>query len=317
MDKLERAYRLHVLLKERRTPVSLRSLCEMFGCSESTAKRTLRDLKNLGAPIYCVEGQGHRYDPHIAFELPGVWFSPEELHALLTIERLAGSLVDGLFEEEIGVIREKTAALLGGHLPAPQEMRRIRVLTAGIRAKSLSSFALVASAVLERKQLHLTYHGRQRNAETERNVSPQRLVHYRGNWYLDAWCHRADDLRTFALERIMHARLLNEPCREVPDTELDDRFAGAFGIFSGKPESTAVLQFNEKAARWVRDEEWFPDQEMRELEGGSVELRIPYADPTELIMEICRYGPNVKVIQPDELRQQMIKTLQQTLNQYR
>jgi len=317
MDKLERAQRLHKTLKERRTPLSMTDMQEMFeGCSESTVKRTLRDLKKLGAPIYCTDGLGYRYDKHIAFELPGVWFSPEELHALLAIQQLTAGLSGGLFDESMKLIQEKAESLLGEHMPSPGELRRIRILAAGSRCKALPMFSMVTSAVLHRQRLQLSYHGRQRGERTEREVSPQRLVYYRGNWYLDCWCHKVGGLRSFAVERIEQARLLEKECKQLSDVELDKKLTKSFGIYSGVPTATAVLHFTEKAARWVADEEWFPDETGRLMDDGSFELRIPYADPTELVLEICRYGPDVEVIEPPELRLQVAQKLQTAVDQY-
>ena len=57
----------------------------------------------------------------------------------------------------------------------------------------------------------ITYHGRRRDQVSERVVSPQRLTQYRNSWYLDAWCHQANGLRSFALERISEQQRLDEP----------------------------------------------------------------------------------------------------------
>jgi len=317
MDKLERAHRLHKLLKERHTPVSMHEMREMFECSESTAKRTLRELKKLGAPIYCTDGLGYSYGKHIAFELPGVWFSPEELHALLTIQKLTANLSGGFFDNSIKLIRDKAASLLGSHVPSPEEICRIRVLGAGARSKTLPMFSVVAYAVMHRQRIHIRYHSRQRGEWTEREISPQRLIFYRGNWYLDAWCHKKNDLRSFAVEKIEQAHLLDTGCREIPHAELDEKLTTSFGIFSGKPKATAVLRFSKKAARWVADEEWFPEDTGRWLEDGRFELRLPYNNPTELVMEICRYGPDVEVVEPSDLRKQVAERLQGAADQYR
>ena len=316
MDKLERAYHMDRLFKSRRTPVSMQDLCERLECSPSTVKRTIRDLKHLGAPIFNTEGQGYRYDRNVAFELPGVWFSHEELHALLSVEQLTEKLAGGLFEEDIRRLRARAEKLLARAMPDAGDMMRIRVLGAGSRAKTLPMFATVASGVLRRRRLQLKYHGRARNAETRREVSPQRLVHYRGNWYLDAWCHQAEALRSFAVERILEARLLERRSKRLKDEELDRLLARSFGIFGGEPSATAVLRFSESAARWVRDEEWFPDQQARELDDGGLELRIPYNNPTELIMEICRYGPEVEVVEPPELRCLVAQRLREAASRY-
>jgi predicted DNA-binding transcriptional regulator YafY len=317
MDKLERAHRLHKLLKERRTPVSLSFLCETFECEVRTVTRLIADMRlYLDAPILNKPGHGYFYAKDSTFELPGVWFSPEELHALMTIQQLAVNLSGGLFDESIQLIQEKVESLLGKQMPSPEELRRIRVLGAGSRSKALPMFSLVTSAVLHRQRLFLIYHGRQSDERNEREVSPQRLVYYKGNWYLDAWCHKAEGLRSFAVEKIEQARFIDGACKTIPDAGLDKQLTRSFGIFSGDPTATVVLHFTEQAVRWVADEEWFPDEAGRWLDDGTFELRIPYHHPTELIMEICRYGPDVEVIEPAGLRQQVAQKLQAAVNQY-
>ena len=87
-------------------------------------------------------------------------------------------------------------------------------------------------------------------------------------------------------------------------------------LFSGEPTATAVLRFTAKSAAWVADEAWFPDAAGEWLEDGRFELRIPYNNPTELMMEICRHGPEVEVVSPPALRQQVAERLQQALDQY-
>ncbi|MDQ6954052.1 MAG: YafY family protein [Mariprofundaceae bacterium] len=316
MDKLQRAQRLHQLFKIRKTPISDQEMCELFECSPSTSKRTREDLRALGAPIYCTGGAGYSYDKRIAFELPGVWFSQDELHALLIIQQLTKNISGGFFDESIQLIQNKAQSLLGGQMSSPKEMRLICILGAGSRCKTLPMFSIVSSAVLERRRLDIIYQGRQRGKATEREVSPQRMIHYKGNWYLDAWCHKADALRSFAVEKITKACLLKSACTEIPNIELDDTLSTSFGIFSGKPTHTAVLHFTEKAARWVQDEAWFPDHPGKWLDHQVFELRIPYHNPTELIMEICRYGADVEVMDPRELRQQVADTLRKAAAQY-
>jgi proteasome accessory factor C len=66
----------------------------------------------------------------------------------------------------------------------------------------------------------------------------------------------------------------------------------------------------------VADEHWHPQQQSLVLEDGSYELRIPYSDPRELIMDILKHGAEVEVIEPASLRQQLQQQLQQALRQY-
>jgi predicted DNA-binding transcriptional regulator YafY len=193
--------------------------------------------------------------------------------------------------------------------------RRVRILSMAARRLEPEPFRTVASAVLDRQRLHLVYHGRARDERSERQVSPQRLTHYRDNWYLDAWDHGRRALRSFSVDRILSAKLLAQTAKDIADARLDEHFASAYGIFAGKPKYRALLRFSAESARWVADEVWHPDQKGW-FEEGQYLLEIPYADPPELVRDILKHGADVTVIGPVSLRDQVGKCLKQALRNY-
>lgn len=89
-------------------------------------------------------------------------------------------------------------------------------------------------------------------------MSPQRLAHYRDNWYLDAWCHERLAIRSFALDAIEDVTLLNDAAHDISDAELDQVLASGYGIFAGEAVQWAELIFTAEAARWVSRESWHP-----------------------------------------------------------
>lgn len=322
MDKLNRLYKLHGLLRRMRLPVPLARIQDELGCSERTARRAIAELRELlDAPLeYDGDRNGYRYvGPRAdSFELPGLWFSPEEIYALLTSYQLLDALQPGLFEPYLAPIRTRLKTLLAhNRASAPDLGQRIRLLQIAARPTDLPKFRSVATALLTRKRLRILYHGRARDATTERNVSPQRLVYYRSNWYLDTWCHTRNAFRHFALDRLQPVAILDEDAQEFAQTELDEHFASAYGIFAGRPTATAVLRFTSSAAKWVADEQWHPQQESAVLADGSYELRVPYSRPEELVMDVLKYGPEVEVIGPGDLRERVAGSLAAALERYR
>ena len=181
----------------------------------------------------------------------------------------------------------------------------------------LEYFELAATATLQRRRLAITYWARSSTETTEREVSPQRLVFYRGNWYLDAWCHLRDALRSFSLDGIRRAALIEGAVRDVPDAELDAFLASGYGIFSGRATQWAKLKFSPHAARWVAAEEWHPAQRIRTEADGSLELEIPFSEDPELVMDILRYGADVEVLAPATLREKVRAALAGALARYR
>lgn len=153
-----------------------------------------------------------------------------------------------------------------------------------------------------RRRLTMRYHGRVRDRVTERSVSPQRLVYYRDNWYLDGWCHDAEGLRSFSIDRIQSADIDTVAATDMDPQSLDAMLGSGYGIFSGTAGQTAVLRFSAAAARWVADEQWHPDQAGEWRDDGCFELRVPYAASEELLRDVLAYGPEVEVIAPASLR---------------
>ncbi|MGB5082485.1 MAG: WYL domain-containing protein [Burkholderiales bacterium] len=321
MDKFDRIYRLHHILVGRRTPIALKDLVDRLECSKATVYRLIHVLEHyLGAPIERdAEPDGFRYRPSPdgrAFELPGLWFSARELQALVVFERLLQTLEPGLLDEHLSPLTKRIDELLQHRrLGLSEAGRRIRVL--GMAARPLGEwFRMAASGVLQRRRLRIRYHSRSRDQLTERTVSPQRLTHYRDNWYLDAWDHLREALRTYSVDHIRHAAELEESARDIPEPELDEHYASAYGIFAGKANKTAVLRFSRERARWVADERWHPDQKGQYSTDGRYELSIPYRDPRELVMDILRHGAEVEVVAPEGLRAEVAETLRRALAQY-
>ncbi|MDD3762454.1 MAG: WYL domain-containing protein [Nevskiales bacterium] len=316
MKSFEHVYRLHRLLKASRYPVPFERVQEELECSRATTNRVLAYLRDiLNAPLEtCREPRGYRYTDE-AYELPGFWFSAEELQSLLTLQQLLATFQPGLLDDALSPLRQRLADILKSQGLSVDNAARVRLLRAAARPPG-RHFAVVAAAVLQRKRLQIDYLSRATAQTSEREISPQRLAHYRDNWYLDAWCHRSNGLRTFALDCIQNATALDREADEVESDQLDQELGTSYGIFSGTPTATAVLRFTPDRARWVAVEQWHPHQQGIWLGDGSYELSVPYSRDDELILDVLRYGPDVEVMSPVSLRVAVAKRLEQAAARY-
>jgi predicted DNA-binding transcriptional regulator YafY len=323
MERTERFYKIQNLLRSRHF-VSAQDFIAELGISRATFKRDLEYLRErMHAPIvYDRDQQAYRFDPAIAdselWQLPGLWFSAEELQALLTMDRLLGDLQPGVLSELIGPLRKRLRGLLeSGEHSAADIARRIKILSMGSRRVAPAHFRTIATAVLTRQRLKLRHQRRQDGEVIDREVSPQRLVHYRDNWYLDAWCHKRQALRTFGLDAIESAAVAPEKdIKEIGEDTLERHFASGYGIFAGTATQDAVLQFNAGSARWVSRETWHPEQIGTPQLDGTYLLQFPYAQEPELVMDILRYGPDVLVLAPESLRKAVAAKLRAAAKLY-
>ncbi len=321
MSKVERLYHLHNILNQRRTPISRQDLIERLECSQATLYRLIAELRDfLGAPIeQDPDNRGFYYDRSYEqpFDLPGIWISPAELQALLTARQVLGNVQPGLLEGELKSLQGRITSLLQQKGVEAEDGRApIHIQHVAGRPVPARMFQDVLGALINHQRLHIVYHGRRKNQETTREISPQRLTQYRNSWYLDAWCHQAKGLRSFALERVRSETVLDQPTRDVGEAALAAHFDRSYGIFSGPAEHTACLRFTPEMARWISEESWHPDQQGHFEDSGSWVLKLPFSNHRELVMDVLRYGSNVEVIEPDFLRQAVAEEARKTALNY-
>jgi len=326
MSQTERIHQIVHLLESSHMPVPIERFLDQLEVSRATFKRDIEYLRDrLGAPIewqrgYAGRGRGYVLNAETpasdAYGIRGLWFNQSEIFALLMMHQLASSMEPGLVSEQSGSLLARITHLLSSADDDPQRvLDYIRIMHSATRRNSNRWFEVVAPATVRRRRLQITYYTRSRDRTSERLVSPQRLLHYRENWYLLAWCHRAKALRLFALDSIRAAQIRREKARNVGQKKLDEALGGGFGIFGGKAVQHARLRFSPIAARWIADEVWHSDQKIS-WEGSHLILAVPYAQSRELVMEILRHGAEVEVLSPPSLRREVHGILRQSLSRY-
>jgi proteasome accessory factor C len=320
MDRFDRIYRLHNLLTNRRTPIPLTDIMKELECAKATAARYIEDMRlYLDAPLeYDRKLNGYYYDRQHAekpYQLPGLWFSAEELNGLLICHQILQNISPGLLSQQISQLQQRINRLfkLQPHSPADIS-QKIKILSIGRRLKDDAQFKKIATALFNGKQIDIEYTARGESAaQTRRTVSPQQLVYYRDNWYLAAHCHYRDQLRVFAVDNIGSAKILEQNALLIEPELLEQFLTSSYGIFSGSAQHTAVLEFSKARAKWVADENWHPNQQGQWLDNRNYQLSIPFNDSRELIMDILKHGAEVEAKSPqflvDKVREQ-IETMQ-------
>ncbi len=322
MSQLERLQKINQMILER-TSVPVSSFLQELEISLATFKRDLEKLRsNFNAPIiYDYDSGGYKFDKPNAgkkFELPGMWFDESEATALVLMQHLLSGLDQGgLIGPHIAPLMSRIDAILGnGETPSKELRKRIKVLGMGSRKTPIKNFAEIGKALLSRNRLSITYYARSTDEESQREISPQTLVYYRDNWYLDAYCHLRNDLRSFAVDGIKSCVILDKKTQEIPNKDLEENFTNSYGIFSGKATQTVKLRFTPERARWVASETWHPKQVGTFDKDGYYLLEFDYNQEPELIMDILKHGSNVEVLSPPSLCRKIKAELERTLHQY-
>ena len=322
MSDMERLHRIKYMIQSRGC-VPIEDFMTSLEISRATFKRDLDYLRDrMNAPIiYDRSMGGYRFDKPNAgdkIELPGLWFSEKEATALVLMQHLLANLdTSGLLSPHIAPLMDIVDGILGQSEVSAKELRkRIKVFGMSARKNVLENFEEVGVSLLKRQRLQLSYYSKGKNELTERAVSPQRLIFYRDNWYLDAYCHFRKGLRSFAMDGIRTAHVLEDKATEVPEKELHENFAESYGIFSGKATQRAKLRFTPEKARWVSAETWHGQQVSSFDKDGNYTLEFDYNQDPELVMEIMKHGDGVEVIGPASLKSKVKAELEKALKKY-
>lgn len=324
MNKTDRLHHITTLLRARRR-TTLAELQGETGASRATLMRDLAWLRDgLNHPIHWDKDtecylwrvpQGAEDAPE---ELAGLWFKPSEVLALMTLQNLLREIQPGdLMQRHLHPLEQRLQKILrqsGLDSAAERHLsERIRVIGLGQRPVPPQSFETVGLALSQRRRLAMRYQARGTGEHSERTVSPQRLVYYRSNWLLDAWCHERNKLRSFSLDAIRHPVVLSEAATDMATEELDQTLGNGYGIFSGKAVQWATLRFTPERARWVAAEQWHPEQKGHRDAQGHWVLQLPYSDDRELVMDILRHTPEVEVLAPARLRGRVLEKMRDGL----
>lgn len=321
LDFKMRLFRIDQMIHDNGS-VCFEKLQQALGCSAPTLKRDLRYLRDvLHAPIvYSRATHGYSYENGASPRLPKAWYSPMELFTLLTtldlFERVE-SEENGLLCGEMSAMKSRLLSLIqDDKLPARELRKRFRVLRPMSRAYENPFFEVIGRAVAQRKRLQIVYFSKSRATENLREVSPMRLVNYKNRWYLDAWCHASDALKTFNLDNVRVAQMLQKRCKAVAMRDVEKTLDSTYGLFSRGVAQLAVIEIDSAMGAYVKDEIWHVNQKLERHTDGSLTLQVPYAQETELIGQILRLGAHARVVSPPGLRRGVQMALREMLAVY-
>ena len=167
----------------------------------------------------------------------------------------------------------------------------------------LEIFDALAKATAARRQIELTYRKPGQPKPEQRVVDPYHLANINGEWFLFAFDHLRQDLRTFVPARIKAIRLTGKTFERHQKFSLDQRLRGSFGVQSGQGEFDVVIRFNERVADYIREKKWHDSQHLRELKQGRVELRLRLSSLLEVGRWVLSWGGDAAVIRPAALAQ--------------
>lgn len=306
MNRTDRLVSMVMLLQSRRV-ITAAQMAEHFEITERTVYRDLAALGEAGVPVVGEAGVG--YSLMSGYHLPPVMFSPPEAFALVTGGLLAERMTDASMREVIRSAIGKVTAVLPATLQARVDrLRRTMVVRGQLPARGAVPLGAVQTAIAEGRVLRLRYRGATRAEVADRTVEPLGLVFYLDHWHLIAWCRLRDDVRDFRVDRILQCDPLPESAPPRPGFDLADHLAKCL---VPDRDATAVIELPGRLMETVR-RHWGPALLDERTVGGQVRVRLSYGrcELDYFGHWLLSMGTQVKIIEPDALRDKVVALAQ-------
>ncbi len=317
-----RQWRLLHALESSRHGATIDGLANELDVTTRTIRRDLAALQEAGFPLFDFQDDTDRVRWRLegqAFKGLDTGFTLAELCALYLSRNLLEAVAGTPFQRDLSLA---FARLEGALSPRMRQFldRLPTVLTAksGPRAGGDRSSSDVVARLLE-ATLHLRvatmrYHSVSSGRDKDYVLHPYRLAFAQGGLYLLAFVPEYDDIRTFAVDRILSVSLEKQtftPQRPVPE----DIFGNSLGVNTG-PAERVELRFDAEVGPYVRARVWHQSQELRELADGHLALTLHVCHDWALRSWILSWGPFVEVVDPRSLASEIAADLTAARTRY-
>jgi proteasome accessory factor B len=308
---LERMLKIHDELR-RGAMTNCTKLMRTLEVSRKTIVRDIAFMRDrLELPIeFDAQIQAYRYTQPVT-SFPTVNVTEGELLALLVAQRALQQYRGTPFHRQLEIAFEKLARGLRDQIsfsPA-DELRAVSFKNIGLGKTDLAVFNALSGAVLRQEEISFAYRKPGDAKKTLRRVRPYHLANRENSWYLIGFDLEREALRTFALPRIADVAVSKINFVRPEDFSPESFFANALGVLGGTGDYHVVIRFTARVAERIREREWHESQEMRELPGGRLELRLRLGALSEAEQWILGWGADAEVIAPAELRSNIRRTI--------
>ncbi len=302
---LARMLQIHQALQSGGYPNATTLASQLEVCIKSIHRdlEFMRDRLELPIQYDCKRFGFFYTEPVKAF--PALQITEGELFALVVAERALQQYRGTSFEKPLLSALQKMEQSLPDtiSLSLTDVEQTISFRTSSEPIQDLDIFDTLAKATTARRQLELTYRKPGQQQPEQRIVDPYHLANINGEWFLFAFDHLRNDLRTFVPSRIKAIRPTGKTFERHRKFSLDERLRGSFGVQSGQGEFDVALRFHERVADYIREKKWHESQQLRELKGGGVELRLKLSSLAEVGRWVLSWGGDAVVMRPAELAQ--------------
>ncbi|MBI5639805.1 MAG: WYL domain-containing protein [Nitrospirae bacterium] len=299
-DKVRNLLDLYAIIAQNRYP-SISSIRERFSLSERSVHRYLKIIDSIDSIELDRERGGYKFVN--GTRIRKLALSEGQFQLLMIMGEAAAHLGKGLkteFEQFVETITSAT------NTPAAVSNPIVLKIPNAVESEKMTEyFTSILNCTQERRRIEVTYKGTHSGETKKRRLDPYGIVFHDGDWVLVGYCHLAEALRHFFLDRILDLKVTNFSFSKPADFDLERHFADSWGIWDAEPVEVTVRFSKEAAEHVTRKKQWHPSEKRKALPSGEVEMTFTVAGVKEIKKWIYSWVPNVEVIGPEWLREEV------------
>lgn len=331
-EQLIRQHKLLQLLERSRAGQTLDELrddiAKEMGLASLHVKTVKRDLQALVAAGFDIElvdlsrGKAWRLGPRTR-QAYRIQASASELIAL-SIGRdllypLAGTPFWHALETFWSKLREELPPSVWKHYETYRQMLYVRGMPSKSYERQHGIISALHRAIQERRVVQIEYQPPGRDPQS-RQIEPYAVVFYQGSLYIVAGAHEQpagdDRIRHLKLDRFLRATPLDSFFQRPPDFDLEAHLGAGVGIFSGAKPRAFKIRLSQRAARWVLEDPWHPDQRIETVPDGGVIVTVPAHHELEIIPRVLALGAEAELLAPAATRETIAEIVRQLASHY-
>lgn len=318
-NRLFRILKMICLLNSKHKKWRAKELAEYFQVSPKTIYRDLQIMEEMEIPLF------DNPEDHTYSILDDFYFKPPDISRE---EALALLLAGQAFQEEFFPYKEALHIAITKILNSiPSSIQKV-VTDLGEQISyqygpyvNLSDFRdiiqEIESCIENRRSIIIDYYSLNSNRLSRRKIDPYLFQYYGGACYIIAYCHNRKEIRQFRVDRIKDIETTGERFSRDESFDIDEYMASCWGVERGDKARRLVLIFSGKAARLVREKEWHKSQRIYDLPGDRIRFEITSSSMQELKHWILSFGAGVEILEPEELREEVMEEIEKMKEIYR
>jgi predicted DNA-binding transcriptional regulator YafY len=303
----------------RQCLVSTTDLANEYEVSSKTIQRDIEYMRCiLEAPLEYDQQRHGWYYTEDSFRLQHFQLSESDLFAICIAEQALAQYKNSPIYEKLQTIFNKITASLPPKATTivPKLFSEVTMASFPATGMDGETWQAVFDALKEKRKVSIHYQKPGDKKPEWRTIAPYHAVNYHGAWYVLGFCHKRDAVRIFNLSRIKQAKVTKEEFVVQDDFDPKELLEKSFDMYVGGDTKRVQIKFSPIAAPYIRERNWHPTQKLDLKNDGSLIFSAEVNNLTGMIPWIFSWGPNARILEPQELIDQFCKDLKGLVANY-